>query len=96
MEKKQKLPARKESAKHAYKGESLVTVTQNIFRRFLDCKRGFPKSGLRKEIVKRQDNECRLCQCSLKDNDLDLHHEKPVAAGGNDDDLIAVCTACHD
>lgn len=53
------------------------------------------KQELREQVLKRDDNQCQLCQCDNKR--LEVHHIIPRRYGGLDieDNLVTVCRACH-
>ncbi len=60
--------------------------------------RGVPGS-IRKEILKRDDNKCRVCELLEEEEDgrLEIHHIIPYSKipEHNPDYLITVCQGCH-
>lgn len=60
--------------------------------------------SVRGEVLRRDKYKCKICGWNHKDwnrsdpRHLELHHKKPHAKGGknNQDNLITVCTICHD
>lgn len=52
---------------------------------------------LKLEIIKRDQNTCRLCLNECAENTSQVHHIIPVSAGGIDDakNLVVLCSDCH-
>lgn len=52
---------------------------------------------LKKEVIMRDHNNCKLCQRTCVENSAQVHHIIPVSAGGKDENsnLILLCSSCH-
>lgn len=52
---------------------------------------------IKKQIIVRDDNTCKLCYKTCAENSAQVHHIIPVSAGGKDEysNLILLCCECH-
>ena len=52
---------------------------------------------IKKEIILRDHNDCKLCLRTCAENKAQVHHIIPVSAGGKDEhsNLILLCSDCH-
>jgi protein-arginine kinase activator protein McsA len=55
-------------------------------------------NATRSAVLKRDKYVCQNCGNAKRETDLEAHHVKPRAAGGNDDltNLATLCKECHD
>ena len=75
----------------------LMLMTRSDERRIKPTKRVTWPQGLKRELMRRQDNTCVYCGYRRIGSSLDIDHVVPVARGGSNDidNLQVICRRCN-
>ena len=73
-------------------------VRLEIFDRRQDMPKGIPPKDYRKLVLERDGFTCQVCGAKKAPQNLEIHHVKTQACGGDDflTNLVCLCLSCHD